>query len=197
MIVRDVTCWRLLGEVVLTSPVPPVPEVLRPFVGHRGRFVEDVILLDPEIPAGSNWLAVFEASDGDHGPYVSRISDTRPEVLRIYVPAPEGTGFSTESPLFEAHWRSSAEESSELPWPKPEPGWHARATFLAQLDRIEQAAYRVLYRGISPCRLCGQPNGHVAFRLARWEWPAGFRHYITEHDVRPSAEFEAFVRANR
>jgi hypothetical protein len=30
---------------------------------------------------------------------------------------------------------------------------------------------------------------------ARWEWTAGFRHYIVEHDVQPSPEFQDFIYA--
>jgi hypothetical protein len=32
------------------------------------------------------------------------------------------------------------------------------------------------------------------FSMDVWEWPEGFRHYVAEHEVRPSPEFELFVR---
>jgi hypothetical protein len=114
-------------------------------------------------------------------------------MMRYYILAPTGTGFPSESPLYEGHWRWSIDESSELPWPEPQPKWRDRAAFLGCLDRVEAAATRIAYRGFSRCRLCGQRNGHEALRLARWEWPAGFRHYISDHDVRPSTEFRQFV----
>lgn len=186
--------WRLLAELPAFDPSVPLPEVLRPLVLGNRRVVARMILLDPIIPPGHNWLNVCEVTEGEHRRFMSWISDTRPAVNRLYVPAPSGsTGFPAESPLYEGHWRSSVDEPSELPRPKPEPEWSERAAFLAALDRVEATAARIVYRGISMCRLCGQRNGHEALRLARWEWPAGFRHYLSEHNVRPSTEFEGFI----
>lgn len=156
---------------------------------------ETIILHDPLIPPGKNWLHVCEAATGEHPRFLSWFSDERPPaaINRLYVPTTTGTGFLTESPLYEGHWRSSVHESSELPWPQPEPEWTERAAFLAHLDRVEAVVPRTIYRGLSMCRLCAQRNGTEAFRSARWEWPAGFRHYIAEHDVRPSMEFTDFI----
>ena len=61
------------------------------------------------------------------------------------------------------------------------------------LDSVESRAKRVGYRGFSPCRLCERDNGNSAFRVADWEWPEGFRHYLADHDIRPSQSFEEFV----
>lgn len=187
------TDWRLLAERPAFDRSVPLLEVLRPLVFGKRQLVGCVILHDPDIPSGDNWLDVFEVTDGEHPRFLSWISNTRPATHRFYVPAPAGTGFATETPLYEGHWRSFVGESSELHWPMPDPQWGERATFLARLDRIEAVAPRILYRGISMCRLCGERNGHAAFRSARWEWPAGFRHYLAEHDVQPSPEFERFI----
>lgn len=180
--------WRLLAELPAFERAP-LPEVLRPFVLGTRRLVDRVILHDPVIPPGHNWLDVFEVAEGEHPRFLSWITESRPAISRFYVPAPAGAGFPTESPLYEGHWRLSVDESSALPWPEPKPGWHERAVYLTHLDRVEAMATRIEYRGISMCRLCGQKNGHAAFRWARWEWPAGFRHYIANHDVRPSSAF--------
>jgi len=96
-------------------------------------------------------------------------------------------------PQYEGHWRASRGDPSELPWPDPEPTWDGRAAFLAALERAEAAAERVAYRGFSLCRICGCTNGSAALRLDEWEWPAGYKHYVVDHDVRPSVAFEAFV----
>ncbi len=39
------------------------------------------------------------------------------------------------------------------------------------------------------------PTSDEFFGLAQWEWPAGFRHYVEDHRVRPSAAFEEFILA--
>jgi hypothetical protein len=189
-----VSYWRLLAERPAFDSSVPLLEVLRPLVLGSPQIVGLVVLHDPAIPSGDNWLHVFEVTDGEHPRFLHWISDARPATSRFYVPAaPAGTGFRSEIPLYEGHWRSSVRESSELPWPKPDPQWRERATFLARLDRVELTATRIVYRGFSMCRLCGRRNGHESFRSARWEWPAGFRHYIAEHDVHPSPEFEDFI----
>jgi|HubBroStandDraft_1064217.scaffolds.fasta_scaffold501759_2 hypothetical protein len=87
----------------------------------------------------------------------------------------------------------SPEEVSTLPWPIPAPEWLGRTAFLRKLSMLEAAAERIAYRGKSRCRLCRSENGHEALRFHGWEWPAGYRHYIADHHVRPSGEFEAFV----
>jgi hypothetical protein len=108
---------------------------------------------------------------------------------------PHAAGLSEEAAKKEGYWRRSYDEESELPWPIPEPGWVGRAGFLASLDQVEAVAERIAYRGFSLCRLCGRMNGHEGLRLAEWEWPAGFRHYVADHEIRPSRAFEAFIRS--
>jgi hypothetical protein len=93
----------------------------------------------------------------------------------------------------EGYWRKYKEENSDLPWPALDPAWKARAEFLVRLEKAEAVAERVAYRGISLCRLCGCRNGHEALHLGDWDWPAGYKHYIVEHQVRPTADFEAFI----
>jgi hypothetical protein len=96
-------------------------------------------------------------------------------------------------PKYEGHWRMSCDAESHLPWPRPGRDWPDRVTFLRALDRVEADAERIAYRGFSHCRICECINGNEAFRLAEWEWPAGYRHYLVDHGVRPSEEFEAFI----
>lgn len=116
-------------------------------------------------------------------------------VCRFYIPAsPTDDGaFETRSPRYEGFWRSSSEADENLPWPVPDATWVQRDAFLDLLGRAEADAQGVAYRGFSSCRLCGCRNGSRSFQLDDWEWPEGFRHYIVDHQVRPSSEFQTFV----
>ena len=93
----------------------------------------------------------------------------------------------------EGYWRSSHDEASDLPWPEPDSSWQGRPAFLQALDKVEREAERIATRGISYCRLCGQTNGRDELQLAEWAWPAGFRHYVADHDIRPTQQFQQFV----
>jgi hypothetical protein len=97
---------------------------------------------------------------------------------------------------YEGHWKASESEGSDLPWPVSQPDWSDKGKFLTALAETESKAERVVYRGLSHCRLCGRVNGHVAFRMNVWEWPEGFKHYLADHDVRPTADFELFILRN-
>lgn len=115
---------------------------------------------------------------------------------RFFVPAAstEEGAFEARIPMYEGHWRSSFQSDEDLPWPRPGAKWSQRAAFLEALDRVESEAERISHRGFSPCRICGCKNGSQSFRLDVWEWPSGFRHYVADHEVRPSAAFDLFVR---
>jgi hypothetical protein len=154
----------------------------------------DIVVPDPRDPSRRCHLQTFEVERaGARMKFAAAVLSDR--VWRFYVPAPEGTegAFETVEPKYAGHWRASYDDDSELPWPKPEQDWTGRATFLIALDRAESEAERIVYRGKSYCRLCGCVNGHLAFQLLEWEWPAGYRHYILDHDVRPSTDFESFI----
>ncbi len=90
-------------------------------------------------------------------------------------------------------WRKTMRAQGRLPWPIPEMDWEGRARFLQLLGQVEQHAFAVRYRGISKCRICGKDNGSKGLCVAEWEWPEGFRHYIEEHGVRPTKDFESFI----
>jgi hypothetical protein len=113
----------------------------------------------------------------------------------FYFPsAPDVAGaFEASVPRYEGFWRQSHNEESELPWPEPQPGWLSAPEFLRALKRVEEVAERIQYRGLSRCRLCGCVNGDSSFRLQVWEWPEGFKHYVADHNVRPSQEFAHFI----
>ena len=187
-----VAAWRLFHVHVYDATVP-LTDALRPFI-FFARMSAHVILHDPLLRPGENWLRICETGRDDVPLYLSAQMDTKPPTARIYLPADAGGGFRAEKPLYEGHWRATPDEHSELPWPSPEPSWTERTSFLQKLAEVEPTAYRVEYRGYSRCRLCGQENGRDGLRVDRWEWPAGYRHYIDDHDVRPSPQFEQFIR---
>ncbi len=91
----------------------------------------------------------------------------------------------------EGFWFSKQEPG--LPKPIPKPGWSKKKQFLDALDLLESKTEAIAYRGFSTCRLCGIPNGCQEFERQGWKWPNGYLHYVRDHDVRPSKEFQEFV----
>lgn len=84
--------------------------------------------------------------------------------------------------------------------------WKGRKALLDAINYVEQAVtsnvldVRVdFYRGHSRCRICEERNGSSEFRCSFmksvWVWPAGLRHYIRAHNVRPSQAFQEFIMA--
>lgn len=54
------------------------------------------------------------------------------------------------------------------------------------------------YRGMSTCRICHiWNNGSADFSDGIYIWPEGFGHYLSQHDVRPPADFIAHVLRQR
>ncbi|MCA1198866.1 hypothetical protein K9B35_12890 [Sphingomonas sp. R647] len=98
-----------------------------------------------------------------------------------------------EELIEEGFWRRFEEEQSTLPWPIPDTGWNGRSEFLIKLAALEAAGPYMDWMGFSCCRLCGKVNGASDYRAERWTWPEGYRHYIADHLIRPSREFEEFV----
>jgi hypothetical protein len=91
----------------------------------------------------------------------------------------------------EGHWRWHA--APDLPMPVTDVDWPGRADFLTKLATVEAAARQRHMKGSSTCRVCGETNGSSSFTFGGWEWPDGFVHYLRDHGVRPTADFEAFV----
>jgi hypothetical protein len=92
----------------------------------------------------------------------------------------------------EGYWYSDNE-----PWfPMPQPYlglWLARDRFISKLKNLQLSAAETRYRGMSLCRLCKCVNGSSDFTAGDWTWPSGLLHYVENHNVRPSVEFEKFV----
>lgn len=91
----------------------------------------------------------------------------------------------------EGYWRTSY--APELPMPATDVDWPERDRFLPLLDDVQKAARARYTKGMSTCRICGETNGSIEYELDEWKWPEGLRHYLSDHGVRPTADFEAFV----
>jgi hypothetical protein len=161
--------WKRVLEpgIVVPNPCDPTQHLhLYTFVaGHRGAVVR---------------FAHHRADDGaDHFWFPARPS--------------EPGAFAVPHPSLEGHWRLPDEPNDDRPWPAPDSSWGERSAFVDALGRVESMAETIVYRGKSTCRLCGEHNGHRAYRLREWEWPEGYRHYLVDHMVRPTPAFEAFV----
>lgn len=92
----------------------------------------------------------------------------------------------------EGYWNTG--KGSELPSPKPSnQEWAGKERFLLALDVIQAKNQPIAYRGSSRCRICDQQNGSTEYQVNGWQWPSGYRHYIDEHNVRPTLAFQEMV----
>ncbi len=82
--------------------------------------------------------------------------------------------------------------STNVPVGNPEP-WEGMHEFLTNLSKTERRAGATQYRGWSNCRLCGCHNGSATYHKNGWDWPSGFRHYVEEHNLKPSDDFIRMV----
>lgn len=92
----------------------------------------------------------------------------------------------------EGFWYSK--EEPKLPKPIPHSrAWPGKKDFLKCLDAKEETAARDYYKGYSRCRICNKLNGTATYRSDKWCWPSGFRHYVSDHNVRPTDDFIKFI----
>lgn len=82
--------------------------------------------------------------------------------------------------------------------PKPvasEEAWVGKQEFIDKLRKLEvdEGTNKLHFKGFSRCRICNKINGTSTFVAQGWEWPSGYRHYIEEHNVRPSLAFQEMV----
>jgi hypothetical protein len=193
--------WRLLGKIPSArsreKTNPRLPGEWNPWENAWIPSPDGAIVLrDQRGPSQSRHVPIYSVErDGDLIKFGAECALS--SLWRFYVPASPGEGFAFEaSPAkYEGFWRRSRDVAEALPWPEPEETWAARISFLIALDRVEAQAQSVPCRGFSFCRVCHQRNGIRSYRFAEWEWPEGFRHYIAQHQVRPSPEFERFIRS--
>jgi len=92
----------------------------------------------------------------------------------------------------EGFWYSKYYKYLPKPVPREKP-WKGKKEFLKALQMIGELAKIKYYKGWSNCRICGCKNGSTECEFNGWVWPSGLKHYIEEHNVRPSLAFQEFV----
>ena len=157
-----------------------------------------IVVPDPRDPSKYLHLQVYQIQLGPGQSLIFSAGNLKSSRWLFFEPASLGSpgAFEAGVPKYEGYWRRSRDEASELPWPVPQADWSGRSQFINALMIAETKAEAILHRGFSYCRLCNQVNGHASFRLKIWDWPEGFRHYVVDHEVRPSSAFESFILKN-
>lgn len=107
--------------------------------------------------------------------------------------------FSWPDPLRqEGFWCDKEDQHNlfkELPYPEENTMNEAEiAEFLGKLEKLESKTPTFKYCGFSNCRCCGKINGTKTYYTDLFAWPEGYKHYIKEHKVQPSAAFVLHVR---
>jgi hypothetical protein len=92
----------------------------------------------------------------------------------------------------EGYWYSSHTPQFPKPVPNDQP-WAGQAEFLKALSKKETGSYHHISKGFSLCRVCERINGSVEYESGEWSWPSGLRHYVEDHNVKPSDDFIAWV----
>src|SRR5690348_7012982 len=85
------------------------------------------------------------------------------------------------------YWRGGPNPAANVAWPDPgtliDESWDQR-------ERLIVASYLThgfmpwVAAGVSPCRICGKPNGSAELTDGVYLWPEGLAHYVAEHSVR-------------
>ena len=200
----SVSTWRLCGECSFpTSPAELKTlsiEGMNPFRYSWNPAGYSIVVPNPRGATRFHHMAVYRIYL-EPVPITEQVAITFAAGLisdsfwAFYFPStPDVAGaFEAGVPQYEGFWRQAYGERSDLPWPQPCPGWSSASEFLRALQHAEGVAERIVYRGLSICRLCGRMNGNSSFRLQVWEWPEGLKHYIADHNVRPTVEFASFI----
>ncbi len=67
-----------------------------------------------------------------------------------------------------------------------------KRAFLNALSIVESKAGQKHYKGWSTCRICNKRCGSTEF-VKNAKWPAGYSHYISEHNVKPTKAFADMI----
>lgn len=98
----------------------------------------------------------------------------------------------------EGFWCEKEEKNNlfkEYPYPKEnQMKKEDLADFLNKLDKVEKKSPTFRYMGYSTCRICEQRNGTQTYYTDLFAWPEGYKHYIKDHGVQPSAAFVLHIR---
>jgi hypothetical protein len=108
-------------------------------------------------------------------------------------------GFCWPDPLRqEGFWCDLTEKDfvlKEFPFPQTNQIIEGEiADFISKLTQVENKTPTFKCMGHSTCRICGEQNGNETYYTDLFAWPQGFKHYIKEHGVKPSAAFVLHIR---
>lgn len=92
------------------------------------------------------------------------------------------------------YWTTGPGEVRGLPDPHDlvDPGWDPDDRFVVECY-LGSDTYLRGYMGLSPCRICGEPNGSGELTDGLLAWPDGLAHYVRDHAVRLPAIIEAYI----
>ena len=80
-------------------------------------------------------------------------------------------------------WRSEMEPDLPDPHKLVDHSWD-RKERAAVIAHLKCGTVKAQYKGLSPCRFCGQPNGSAELTDGSYHWPSGLPHYLQAHGVR-------------
>lgn len=91
----------------------------------------------------------------------------------------------------EGYWRDTFKpgKSKKLPFPIiSSVAGYDKADFLEKLAKAQRSARKKHYKGTSPNRWTGKPNGSAEYSDGVFRWPEGYRSYVSK-GVPPSKAF--------
>lgn len=114
---------------------------------------------------------------------------------RLYHPGDSEPTVYTRSLRLIGYWRSEDEPH----WPNPDEfvdgGWDERERDIVASHLRHGGHVMWVAAGLSPCRLCGEPNGCAELSDGVYLWPEGLAHYLEKHAVRLPQQFVDHVQA--
>ncbi len=98
--------------------------------------------------------------------------------------------------LLIGYWRADRDTSSSLPDPHDwiDNDWDEDERHATWFYFAAGTLYRT-FMGLSPCRICGEPNGAVEYTDGVYVWPEGLAHYIYDHGLRLPDELVQHARS--
>lgn len=93
------------------------------------------------------------------------------------------------------YWRAEGDPSSSLPDPRDwiDDDWDEDERHATWFYFATGTLYRT-FMALSPCRICGEPNGAVEYTDGVYVWPEGLAHYILDHGLRLPHELVQHAR---
>lgn len=90
-------------------------------------------------------------------------------------------------------WNNENNDYPDLPMPKENSPNYDVEKMTAYLNDCPTTFG---YRGASPCRICGIPNGGMEKYDGVYVWPNGLSHYTEDHEIELPQDFVNHVESN-